>query len=133
MFGVTIDAFDEAGPLGLGRIFSLLPSGSRQLSWHASRDFELAPSPESEDAAQGLYDSADVGGLVPPNLLTQLIEADMQVVDGELQGHYTDGTVRLILRSVHGDEWDIEASSASDLEMVRATVSSWRPYPTRHL
>ena len=77
-----------------------------------------------------MYDLADEQAALPSDVIAQLTSADLQVIGGELRGfdRRTD-QLEFIVRSVRGDEWDIEARYSEELEQIAARVPSWRPHP----
>lgn len=128
MPGITFDAFDEDAPIGIGRVFGLLPARAQQLTWQASSRLEAVPSPTTEHLVAVVHGLADEHAEIPSDVLAQLVAADLQVIDGELRG-LDDRTnqIDFIIRSVRGDEWDIEARNPQELDLIAAQIRSWRP------
>lgn len=130
MPGITFDAFDGDAPIGIGQVFGLLPTRARSFTWRASSWFEAVPSPAMEHLVAVVHGLADEEAEIPLDVLAQFLASDVQVIDGELRG-FDDGTNQLdfIIRSVRGDEWDIEARNPEELDRIGAQIRSWRPHP----
>lgn len=120
----------EAGNYGLRAVFTLLPKRVWTLEWRAIPNFEVGSAPGREDVAQAVYRCADSGAGLRGDLLRHLVEADLQVIDGELAG-YTEGPQApdIILRSIRGDGWDIEARNPEELAAIASQIPSAHPHP----
>lgn len=130
MPGITFDAFDGEGPINVGRVFVLLPARARSLTWRASRSFDPVASPTTATLVTLVHNLADEEAALPSDTMARLIDADLQILDGELRG-FDDQTDQLdfIVRSVRGDQWDIEARRPEELDQIAAQIPSWSQHP----
>jgi hypothetical protein len=127
--GITFEATQQ---YDFKQVFALLPDRAWALEWRPSRDFEIVHVPREDaiDVASLVYRCADDGVSLPSETLRLLVETNPQVIDGELVGfvpgaHEPD----MLLRSVRGDEWDIETRDAEELASIARQIPVAQPHP----
>jgi len=113
----------------LADVLGVLPDAWQHV-WRPA-EIELVSCPETESDVSEAHRLSDLGDTVPIHLLRRLAVANVQMIEGEWQALASDGhTILIVIRSVRGDEWDVQAADTAVLDHVRHRVPNAIDLPT---